>query len=376
MFYQMFSGVGVDPTASNPKIPLLIWLQGGPGSSSQFGCHTEVGPVRVINGTAKANGNSWNFFGHLVCIDSPLNVGFSWAKGDRKGKVQVNSTDTAGNHLVNFLYNFYQTWPKLLDSPLVITGESFAGHYIPVLARKILSNQTKLGFTVHSVAIGDGWTDPINQINFYDTYLWSVGVIDRGFRDTCTWFQTNGIVNIYEGDYQKATDYFDFITNNDTTPKTYMGGISIFNFRDYGDLDESFVKILEDNKARFGIAKDVEFIAGNDQIYTAFGKDITRSVADDVAYILGQIKVLIYNGQNDVVVNTPGVLQYLNSLQWSEIWRWKRAPKTVWTVGKEVVGWSKVGGNLWFVLVNNAGHMVPTDQPTNTMIMMGHFLND
>lgn len=52
------------------------------------------------------------------------------------------------------------------------------------------------------VAIGDGWTDPINQINYYDTYLWSVGVIDRGFRDTCTWFQTNGIVNIYEQNYQ------------------------------------------------------------------------------------------------------------------------------------------------------------------------------
>jgi len=58
----------------------------------------------------------------------------------------------------------------------------------------------------------------MNQINYYDTYLWSVGVIDRGFRDTCTWFQTNGIVNMYERDFAKATTYFDFITNNDTTP--------------------------------------------------------------------------------------------------------------------------------------------------------------
>jgi len=41
-----------------------------------------------------------------------------------------------------------------------------------------------------------------------------------------------------------------------------------------------------------------------------------------------------------------------------------------------VVGWSKVAGNLWFVLVNGAGHMVPTDQPINAFIMMGHFLND
>lgn len=209
MFYQLYTAPGVDPTVSNPKIPVLIWLQGGPGSSSQFGCHTEIGPVLVANGTAKINFDSWNHFGHLVCIDSPLNVGFSWAKGDREGTTQVNSTDTAANHLVNFLYNFYSTWNHLADSPLIITGESFAGHYIPVLARKILENKTsngtsRLPFRLSSVAIGDGWTDPINQINYYDTYLWSVGVIDRGFRDTCTWFQTSGIVNMYEGDYEKV----------------------------------------------------------------------------------------------------------------------------------------------------------------------------
>jgi vitellogenic carboxypeptidase-like protein len=166
------------------------------------------------------------------------------------------------------------------------------------------------------VAIGDGWVDPMNQINYYDTYLWSVGVVDRGFRDTCTWFQTNSIVNMYEGDFQKATDYFDFITNNDTTPEKYMGGISIFNFRQYDPTDESFADFLEKNKATLGVPESIKFIPGNDQIYTAFGPDITQSVTRDLVEVLRKVKVLIYNGQNDVVVNTPGVLQYLNSLQW------------------------------------------------------------
>lgn len=206
MFYQLFSGHGINPRTENPKIPLLIWLQGGPGASSQYGCHTEIGPVRIVNGTARNFDRAWNLFGHLMCIDSPLNVGFSYY-GDREGDTQVSSTDQATNHLVNFLVNFYETWPELAKSPLYITGESFAGHYIPVLGKKLLTNSS-LKFQVGGVAIGDGWTDPINQINYYDTYLWSVGVIDRGFRDTCTWFQTNGIINIYEGDYQKVTVSF------------------------------------------------------------------------------------------------------------------------------------------------------------------------
>jgi len=46
-----------------------------------------------------------------------------------------------------------------------------------------------------------------------------------------------------------------------------------------------------------------------------------------VIIALRAIPVLIYNGQNDVVVNTAGVLQYLNSLNWEGIQQWKRKPK-------------------------------------------------
>jgi len=39
-------------------------------------------------------------------------------------------------------------------------------------------------------------------------------------------------------------------------------------------------------------------------------------------------------------------------------------------------GWAKVSDNLWFVLVNHAGHMVPTDQPVSAFDMMGHFITN
>lgn len=71
---------------------------------------------------------------------------------------------------------------------------------------------------------------------------------------------------------------------------------------------------MQDNKAAIG-AK-VDYIPGNDAIYTAFADDVSRSYESEVIIALRNTKVLIYNGQNDVVVNTPGVLQYLNSLNW------------------------------------------------------------
>ena len=86
--------------------------------------------------------------------------------------------------------------------------------------------------------------------------------------------------------------------------------------------------------------------------------------------------MLIFNGQDDYVVNTAGVLQYLNSLGWENIAAWKRAKKENWTVGGKRKGWAKTYGNLWFVLVNGAGHLVPTDQPESAFHLMGLFLKN
>lgn len=86
--------------------------------------------------------------------------------------------------------------------------------------------------------------------------------------------------------------------------------------------------------------------------------------------------MLLYNGQDDYVVNTAGVLNYINSLQWDSIANWKRARKEVWTINNEIKGWAKTYGNLWFVLVNRAGHLVPTDQPESAFSMLGHFINN
>ena len=49
--------------------------------------------------------------------------------------------------------------------------------------------------------LGDGWVDPLNQVNHYDSYLWSAGIADRNVRDLCTWFQNNAMINIQNGNY-------------------------------------------------------------------------------------------------------------------------------------------------------------------------------
>lgn len=155
-----------------------------------------------------------------------------------------------------------------------------------------------------------------------------------------------------------------------------MGGMNEFNFRQYEDGDSSFVDFLQKNKGSLGVPTEVSYIAGNGQVYEAFHKDISTSYASDMVILMRRIKVLVYNGQEDYVVNTAGVLNYLNSVKWEYIANWKRARKEVWRINNQIRGWAKTYGNLWFVLVNRAGHLVPTDQPESAFNMLGHFIRD
>ena len=197
---------GPQPTPAAPGTFLNYQLTSQQVAGTRVtGAFTELGPIRITKNRTGEFGSSWNIIGHTLFIDQPIGVGFSYNRDTTKPL--VNSARQAADHLLNFLFNLYKQWPSLKTSPLYITGESFAGHYIPAFGSKIVNNNSFLSFTgitLEGVAIGDGWTDPMNQINFYDSYLYSVGVVSNKFRDTCTWFQTQAIQNIMLGTYRNV----------------------------------------------------------------------------------------------------------------------------------------------------------------------------
>ena len=91
------------------NIPTVIWLNGGPGSSSQFGNFNELGPLLVSRATngglnITANKYSWASKYNVLFVDQPVGTGLSYADTEVKD-VFVKSMD--GNTRIT------QTWQPI-----------------------------------------------------------------------------------------------------------------------------------------------------------------------------------------------------------------------------------------------------------------------
>ena len=59
-----------------------------------------------------------------------------------------------------------------------ITGESFAGQYIPYFADAVLNSNLKI--PLKGAAIGNGWTDARRQYPSYLDYALKHGILEEG----------------------------------------------------------------------------------------------------------------------------------------------------------------------------------------------------
>ncbi|KAI8027657.1 Serine carboxypeptidase-like 40 [Camellia lanceoleosa] len=124
---------------SNHSLPLLLWLDGGPGCSSlAYGAMQELGPFRVHSDgkTLYTNRFAWNKAANVLFLESPTGVGFSYSN-TTSDYVNEGDKRTASDNYV-FLLNWLERFPEYKTRDLYIAGESYAGHYVPQLAHSIL----------------------------------------------------------------------------------------------------------------------------------------------------------------------------------------------------------------------------------------------
>jgi carboxypeptidase C (cathepsin A) len=174
--------------------------------------------------------------------------------------------------------------------------------------------------------IGGGFVDPILQINNYDSYLNSVGIVSNEWKKTTGFMQNEAIVKIMSADLSQAAGYINFIVTNDEVINNKYSGVNVQNYKQYddGNINPSYSIYLQNNKRKFGVPDWVNYIEDNRQMYADFSSDFSLSYRKSLEFILSMnIQTLVYNGQNDFIVNTPGVISYLHALEWEYLKQWK-----------------------------------------------------
>jgi cathepsin A (carboxypeptidase C) len=120
--------------------------------------------VNAAGNETTYNPYSWNSFANVIYLDQPIQVGYSY------GSSRVSNTDESAKATYAFLTLFFEEFPQYAENDFHISGESYAGHYLPALGKEIVKHQQSSSppnFSLDSVLIGNGWTDPLIQNEKY-----------------------------------------------------------------------------------------------------------------------------------------------------------------------------------------------------------------
>ncbi|KAL6956341.1 hypothetical protein U1Q18_049760 [Sarracenia purpurea var. burkii] len=138
-----------------------------------FGLFTENGPFRIKHGKLVKSRFSWTKYYNVLYIDNPIGTGYSFGS-------YVDSEQELGKHLFDALTQFFTLFPELRKNKFFMSGESYAGKYIPVLGYEIYKRNPTQQFPINlkGLFIGNGLTDPENM-NDYAEHLHRLGIIDH-----------------------------------------------------------------------------------------------------------------------------------------------------------------------------------------------------
>lgn len=103
---------------------------------------------------------SWADEANIVYIDNPINVGFS------EGPTKVTDQLMVADSFIKFMQAFLKVHPEYAKTNFFLTGESYAGKYIPNIANQILkfNDKAKEGkLLLSGIMIGNPYVDAVKQ---------------------------------------------------------------------------------------------------------------------------------------------------------------------------------------------------------------------
>ncbi|KAJ2357369.1 hypothetical protein GGF43_001502, partial [Coemansia sp. RSA 2618] len=379
LFYWFFEAR--QPRKPKQLTPLIVFLNGGPGCSSLSGLFTGVGPCRINSdgNSTLPNAHSWNAHANLLFLDQPANTGYSFG-------ANVTTTRDAARDVVAVLRRFYRRFPQYAQGELHIMGESYAAHYVPAIAARIV-RENQRGWErlpLSSIAVGNGLFNMQLQYQFLpemacnSTYAPIVNVTTCGAMANA---RTEFTQRLAEASWtQKAAADLTFAGYDILTPYQMAGGnpYDVRKMCGDGSLCDSYMDLITQFSSepwvRAALGARASFQLCNPDVQDAFigaGDEMVDSSLWIPEVLAAGVRVLNYAGDADLICNWMGNRALMLQLPWPGRAGFDMAPDRVWRPGGSVRSF----GGLTFLRVAGAGHMVAKDQPTAALAMISQWLD-
>ncbi|XP_057860588.2 serine carboxypeptidase-like 50 [Cryptomeria japonica] len=372
MFYAYYEAI--EPALQLSDRPIVLWLQGGPGCSGLIGNLYELGPWRVAQDLRlHKNSAPWNRVFGLLFLDNPIGSGFSVAPTDQD--IPSNQEEIAKD-LYSALQAFYDLNPLFKSRPFFVTGESYAGKYVPSLAYYMVEQLEKGGFLrIDGAAIGNGFTHPVVQVQAHASVAYAVGLIDYQQKLYLESLQEEAVSLTTQHKWNDAriarNRVLGYLKNRTglATLDDMRRTVPYYKFDNGTDYLRLFVN-QGGVKEALNAHPTATWVSCRNTVRRRMREDIMKSTKWKVERLLLKIPVLLYQGQFDLRDGVLSTEDWMRTLEWNGLAEFWRAERKVWRVSKVQAGYVRSYSNLTHVVVARAGHLVPADQNLHSQVMI------
>lgn len=386
----------IEAAEDPPSKPLVLWLNGGPGCSSiAYGEAEEIGPfhIRGDGKTLYLNPYSWNQVANILFLDSPVGVGFSYS--ETSSDLLSNGDKRTAADSLAFLLKWFERFPQYKGHDFFITGESYAGHYVPQLSQAIIRhNQAskEKAINLKGYMVGNALTDDFHDHLGVFQFLWSAGIIsDQTYKKLNSYCDFESFVHTSDAcekildiasDEMGNIDPYSIFTPPCSANVTFSNKL-LKRMLGVGHVSEKYDPCTEKHSTVYFNSPEVQtalhvnpknaptkWETCNDLVNTHW-KDSPRTVLDVYKELLYLgIRIWVFSGDTDAVIPITSTRYSIDSLELPTISPWH-----AWYDDGQVGGWVQEYAGLTFVSVRGAGHEVPLHKPKQALALIKAFIS-
>lgn len=371
---------------SRQQIPLVLWMNGGPGDSSVGrGSFYQIGPVQM---NLQPRQDTWLKEVNLLFIDYPVGVGFSYVNYPSA----YSTTDLqVTQDLYNVIADVFKKLSALQEVPFYIVGESYGGKIAAILGHQLIQNNLagQIQCNFGGVILSSPFVSPIDTAESYGPFLYAMSLIDDAELNQLNQHVDKIKALIAAGNNKEATQQFYTMLYMmlELTANVNIYYVRMhFPFNIFARLVNTSNSTSSNNnnnspsemyrtmngpiKQKLGIVPaNVTFAESNSAVGSYLDPSFVTEVTEYVDHLLAaNASVMVINGQFDGIVNILSYQKWMKKLKWSHLNQFSNMLKvSIHDSAGHMIGYTQNYKNFEYCTILDTGHC-PTLRIPHTLM--------